>query len=146
MLNFFKKLNTASWLVFGSAVAGLVATIIFLVSSTTGFLAGQPVDALITVFSFLALAIAVCTVVFYNRLHKFADIGLAAIVVLLIVCIVRLVLIRVNIFEDVYFIPVNYPKAQGVACNVTIAAAVFYVISLGCVIASSFFKRLTKES
>jgi hypothetical protein len=146
MLNFFKKLNVASWLAFASVLAVLVAVIIFLINSTTGYLAGQPVDMLITLFSFLAAAVIVCTVVLYNRFSKFADIGLAVAVVFLIVCIVRLVLIRTIIFEDVYFIPVNYPKAQGVATIVTIVAAVFYLISLGCLIASSFFKRLTKEN
>lgn len=146
MTNWLKKQTIASWAVCASTVFGLIGTIIFLVTSTTGYLKGFDINHTPTICSFIALAIIVATFVFSEKLDsKIIDLALFVANVLLIASLMVFILDRVPLIADVHFIPVNYPPAEATALNISIVGFVFYALAIIALIISSFYKRLVKE-
>lgn len=131
---FFKKQTVASYSLLASFVLGLVGFIIYLVNSTTGFLAGQPVDALLIALTIVALLLIVLEFTLHDKLEMFNgvinDVILVAIGVLFAVSCCLFINGRVSLAADVYFIPVNYPAAEQSALNVGIVGVVFYALAM----------------
>lgn len=131
---FFKKQTVASYSLLASFVLGLVGFIIYLVNSTTGFLAGQPVDALLIALTIVALLLIVLEFTLHDKLEMFNgvinDVILIAIGVLFAVSCCLFINDRVSLAADVYFIPVNYPAAEESALNVGIVGVVFYALAM----------------
>lgn len=145
MLEFIKKQTIASWLVCAGAVLGLIGVIIFLVNSTSGYFAGQVVNAWIPLSSFIAVILAVCVIIFYEKIKSFADIGVMVAVILLGISVALFIYIRIDIFSNVWFIPIPNSEIEITSTNVALTGIIFYLISIISLITASFFKKLGKE-
>lgn len=73
---FFKKQTVASYSLLASFVLGLIGFIIYLVNSTTGFLAGQPVDALLIALTIVALLLIVLEFTLHDKLEMFNGVSM----------------------------------------------------------------------
>lgn len=64
--------------------------------------------------------------------------------VLIIVSFAIFILARVRLAADIYFIPVNYPKAEEVALNISVVGFASYVISILAMIIAAFSDKIRK--
>lgn len=146
MLNWIKKQTVASWAVLASAVLGLAGVIIFLVTSTTGYLKGLPMNSVPVICTFVAIAIAAAVLVFAGKIDdRLIDLAVLVIDGLLIASLMLFVLERITLIADVYFIPVNYPPAEEVSLNISIVGFVFYALSIVAAIVSAFVRKFVKD-
>lgn len=146
-MNFIKKQTVFGWITLAAAVLGLIAMIIYIVSGTTGYMAGQPVSALPIVFTIIAiLGLGAMFAVADKLDRRIVGAILFVIDVLLAVSLCLFITDRVQLFADVYFIPVNYPEAEVASLNTSIAGMVFYIITLVGVIVTGFAKQLHKSA
>ncbi|TCD53873.1 hypothetical protein EJ419_06370 [Alloscardovia theropitheci] len=149
MATFMKK----SWREIIAAVATLAALIIVIVSGTTGFLAGNAINYPAIGLSILAVVALTADVALMIRGNKIAVEGMPSlrsiisdgllIVSIASICaaLAFLLVRRMPLVADIYFIPVNHPAAEDVAMNMTIAALVGYVIAVLLLIVESFMSR-----
>lgn len=145
-MNFIKKQNVFGWVTLAAAVLALIGFIIFLVTSTTGYMAGQSVPALPIVFTIIAILGLGAMFAISDKLDSRIVGGiLFALNVILAIALCLFVVARVQLFADVYFIPVNYPDSEGSALSTSIVGMVFYMLSIVCVIVTGFAKQLTKK-
>lgn len=144
MINFIKRQTIGSWLVLAGALLALVSVIIFLVNATTGYFRSLPMVGWIPVCSFIAIVLAVLSIVFANKLKRFADIGVIVAVILLCLSLGLFIMDRVEIFGDVWFMSLVLPpsEAEIAAADGAITGIVFYAVSILVLVASSFFKLL----
>lgn len=146
-MNFIKKQTVFGWITLAAAVLGLIAMIIYIVTSTTGYMAGQPVSALPIVFTIIAVLGLGAMFALADKLDKrIVGAILFVIDVLLAVSLCLFVVDRVQLFADIYFIPVNYPEGEGSALNSSIVGMVFYALALVCVVVTGFAKQLHKNA
>lgn len=146
-MNFIKKQTVFGWITLAAAVLGLIAMIIYIVSGTTGYMAGQPVSALPIVFTIIAiLGLGAMFAVADKLDRRIVGAILFVIDVLLAVSLCLFITDRVQLFADVYFIPVNYPESEVASLNTSIAGMVFYIITLVGVIVTGFAKQLHKSA
>lgn len=128
-------------------LASIVGVVIYVVSATTGYLAGQRMNTWLAMASLVAIVL-VCASLFaeakLRRLPVVYDaLGFVA-QGLLLVSLVIVVLERVRLAADVYFIPVNYPASEEVALRFSFAAIAAYVIAvLALVVHASLMPRKT---
>ena len=145
-MNFIKKQTVFGWVTLAATVLGLIAMIIYIVSGTTGSMAGQPVSALpigFTIISVLGLGALFAVA---DKLDKrIVGALLFVIDVLLAVALCLFIVDRVQLFADVYFIPVNYPPSEVAALNTSIVGMVFYIIAIVAVVVTGFAKQLHKS-
>ena len=122
--------------------AALIGLVIYLVNSTTGYMAGQGLNALVIVLSVAAMVALAVRVFAGDRLPEVLDdvllIGSEA---LLLVSFAQFVLERVRLAADIYFIPVNYPASEATALHISIVGAVFYLIADIIMIVTTFTKK-----
>lgn len=149
MMNLIKRISVWGWLVVASAIFTLIGLIIYGVTSTTGYYptTGAQWDVLPLILSLFALVIA-CALVVVKQLNKtswITTIVLFAIVSLLIASFVLFVLARIEMFSDVYFLPVTPPTAEVQALNTSIAGFVFYLLSIVTIIVAAFGKSIHKQ-
>lgn len=145
-MNLIKKQNVFGWVALAAAVLALIGMILYITTSTTGFMAGQDMSALPIVFSLIAIIALVITPLFSDRLDGRVVGGiLFAVVLLLVVSFCVFINARVQLFADVYFIPVNYPEGEGTALNASIVGYVFYVLALVATIVAGFADKLHKN-
>lgn len=146
-MNFIKKQTVFGWITLAAAVLGLIAMIIYIVSGTTGYMAGQPVSALPIVFTIIAVLGLGAMFALADKLdRRIVGAILFVIDVLLAVSLCLFITDRVQLFADVYFIPVNYPESEVASLNTSIAGMVFYIITLVGVIVTGFAKQLHKSA
>lgn len=147
MMDWIKKQGAAAWCVLAAAVLGLAAVIIYIVNSTTGFMAGTPVNGLIIALSFIAVIGLAAAVVFSEKLDgKIVDLILFAAAIMLIASLLLFIMARISIISDVYFNPVNFPQAEADTLNVSFAGIAFYVLSIAAIVAGTFFEKMTKKA
>lgn len=146
MMDWIKKQGIAAWIICASAVLAFIGFIIYIVTSTTGFLAGQTFSALPIVFTVFAILGIIALLIFSDKMSNvLVDLAILAIGVLLIVSFVVFMVERVPVVADVHFIPVNYPAAEEETLNTSIVGFVFYGLSIVTMIAAAFFSRITKK-
>ncbi len=146
-MNFIKKQSVFGWITFAAAVLSLVGLIIFIVSGTTGFMAGQPISALTIVFTIIAILGLGTLFAISEKIDKRIVGGiLFVLVVLLAVAMCMFIMDRLQLFADVYFIPVNHPKIEDAALSATIAGIVFYILAIIGTIVVGFSGKLNKEN
>ena len=145
MSNFIKKQTVTSWILCGSIVAGLVAFIIFLVNSCSGYYAGSSIDALTLTFSILYLVGAIALFICKDLISKLGKAGnwieTAAYLVLalfLSLAVVFLINSRTELAGDVYFIPGMSTDAKESAITVSFVALAFYIISFIALVVCGF--------
>lgn len=129
-MNFLSKLGKSGIAVCVSALLALVGLIIYIASATTGFLAGQSVNALPIVFSIIAIILDAVIVVKGDSLGGLVK-GLLMIIAAALIAVVfaQFILARLTVFADVWFIPVNYPEAEGTTLVVSMVGIIFYIVS-----------------
>ena len=129
-----------------AALAGAIGTIVYVVNSTTGYMAGQGVDAAVVACGVVAVVALLTKAVLGGRLTGtaggvLADVLLVGSEALLIVAFARFALARVRLAADIYFIPVNYPAAEETALNVALAGAACYLVAIVALIVKAFIAR-----
>lgn len=145
-MKFLKQQNVFGWLALASAVLSLVAMIFYIVTGATGFLAGNVVNPAPIILTILGIAALVAAALLSEKLDKRIIGGiLFAAVILLAISLCVFVAERVQLFADVYFIPVNYPAAEGSALTVSIVGMVFYIVSLAGTVVAGFAEQLNRE-
>lgn len=145
-MKFLKQQNVFGWLALASAVLSLVAMIFYIVTGATGFLAGNVVNPAPIILTILGIAALVAAALLSEKLDRRIVGGiLFAAVILLAISLCVFVTERVQLFADVYFIPVNYPAAEGSALTVSIVGMVFYIVSLVGTVVAGFAEKLNKE-
>lgn len=145
-MNVIKKINLFGWLSVAAALLALIGMIIYVVSGTTGYMAGQPVDALPIVFTIITIIVLLAAVALGGKLDgRITGIMVFVVGVLTAVSLCVFVVARIELFADVYFIPVNYPESEGAALNTSIVGLVFYVLSIVCMIVAGFGEKLANN-
>lgn len=110
-MNFIKKQTVFGWVTLGAAVLGLVAMIVYIVSGTTGYMDGQPLAALPIVFTVISILGLGALFAVADKLDRRIVGGILFVIdILLAVSLCLFIADRVQLFADVYFIPVNFPE------------------------------------
>lgn len=140
------KKNLSGYALIASAALALVGLILYIVTSTTGYLANSEVNALPIVFSLLAILLACVGFILGGKLNGWVNTAIIlAVTVLIVASLVGFVDARVDVVADVFFIPVNFPASEGVAANVSIVGAVFYALSVVALAVSGFASDRIKD-
>lgn len=138
--------TVGGYAVLAACVTGLIGLIFYIVTSTTGYLAGLPFSALPIVLTLLAIAIGGVLFLIPEKLNRILEeVLLVALILLLIASCLLFFNARVDLAADVYFIPVNYPAAEETALNVSIVGVVFYFLAIISTIVAGFCDKLIKE-
>ena len=141
---FIKNQTAVSCIVLTGAAVGLIASIIFLINATTGWFAGQSVNIWIPLCSFTAIILAVCAVLFFDKITLIADLCVMLAVILLGLSVTLFIVDRIDIFSEVWLIPIPNPDTQIAAVNAAAAGIIFYFISIIALITASFSKKFIK--
>lgn len=129
-----------------SAVLIVVALIVTVASGITGYLTGEAVNTTVICASVVALIALIADIVLIMRAVPVAR-GILSDSMLFValagVCIslASLIIDRMPLAADVYFIPVNHPASEGTALNISIGAVACYAVAAIVLIAESFSKR-----
>ena len=135
-----KRFTKSTWVAVAALVLLLVAFIIAVVSGTSGYLAGKAMNPVVLACSIIALIILVALPFIFDRISNIiVDVLIVAVGILIAVSIGALIWDRTPLAADVWFIPVNYPAAEEAALNTSIVGAVFYLLSLICLVVLCFF-------
>lgn len=130
-MNFFKKLSIYGYISLLSILFTVVGFVVYVITTTTGFMAGTPVSASLIILFIITIILNGGLLFFNDKLPSIAkDVVIIAIGVLLAISICFFILERVTIAADVYFIPVNYPAAEETTLNISIFGVVCYVLGL----------------
>ncbi|MBO4988846.1 MAG: hypothetical protein J6D37_00800 [Clostridia bacterium] len=140
------KQNLFGYLALGSAVCALVGLIIYIVSSTTGYMEGREMDALPVLLTIVAIVCLVAAPLLAEKLGRsLAGALLFVGEVLLAVSLCMFINARVDHFADIVFIPVNYPLGEKTTLIVSIVGFVFYILAILASIVAAFGEKLIKD-
>lgn len=149
MKKFIAKQTVASYSLIASFILALIGFIIYLVNSSTGYMAGKPMSGMVIGFTILAFVLIIVEFIFREKLTFFHnvinEIIIIGIGVSLVLATIFFALARVSLVADVHFIPVNYPKAEADSLNVGIVGVVFYFLAFVGSAIAGFYKNLFKE-
>lgn len=119
--------------------ATLVGLVIYIVNSTTGYMAGQGMSVPLIVLSVVAVIALVLRIAVRDRLPAvLADVLLIAPEVMLLASFAQFVLARVRLAADIYFIPVNYPASEQVSLNVALIGVGCYLVAIIALVVEAF--------
>ena len=137
-----KVINKSNLILWCAAIAALVGMIIYIVTSTTGYLATAVMNPTPIICTIIAIVVAVLAAVGEEKIHPIVyDAMILLINVLLLVSFYRFILGRVSLAADVYFIPVNYPASEATALHISIVGAALYLIADIVMIVAAFSKN-----
>lgn len=146
MLNWVKKQGAAAWVACAAAVLALVAMIIYIANSTTGYLAGRGMNAIPVVFSILSILLLAAAVAVSGKVSRYVtDAILLIVTVLLSVSLAVFIAGRTDVAGDQWFIPGMATDAKGACLSGAIVGVVFYGISILAVLATGFMGSFNKE-
>ncbi len=132
-----EKLSLRNLLLCFSAVMALVAFIIMMVVSTTGYFDGGKPNAAVLVLSLLFIGGCVVFILFDDKIGKWDTIYLVLLGVCIILSLVLFILDKEEVVGEM-MIPVNHPTKQVDAANTVITSVVFYSISMISFMVASF--------
>lgn len=145
-MKYLKNKNHFGYASMAAIIASFIALIFYIVTSYTGYLAGSIASPLPIVFTILSMAILIALIFFAEKLDRRIVGGILFVVNLLLTgSLCYFILGRVDLFADVYFIPVNYPAAEKSALMISIVGFVFYILALAANIYAAFGETLNKE-
>jgi len=122
-----------------AAVVAVGGLLIYIVSSTTGYLAGRELDPLVLVASIVALVALVVELTAGDRLSAVVrDVLVVGSTTALSVAMVIFLLARVPLAADVYFIPVNFPAAEEATLNLSLVGIGLYLVAVLVLIVEAF--------
>ncbi len=145
MKNWVSKQTKSTWLILASVVLALIGFIIYLVTSTTGFLAGRGLDVSLVLLSIISMVVLLVLFVFRSKIKVFENALTIVGGILVAVSTCLFVYARISVAADVWFIPVNYPPEEATTLYTSIVGVVFYFLSFVCVFISSFGSATKKE-
>lgn len=146
MKNLLAKQTRFSYAAAAGALLCLLAFIVYLINSTTGYLAGTALDPLVILFSLLAFACGLAMFLLGEKLGRFAGFGYLAMGVFLSLSIAALILSRQQIVADIYFIPVNHPVAEEATFGGSVAALLLYLLAFLAAVYATFGEKPFKQS
>lgn len=130
------KTNIPEIIALVGAIAGLA---VYLVTSTTGYMAGQGVSVAAIALSVVAIVALIVKIVLGSRLGDVLnDVLTVGSEALLIGGFALFVLARVRLAADIYFIPVNYPASEETALNISVIGVACYLIAIIALIVKAF--------
>lgn len=140
-----KKVNIFGWILCVSAVIALVGVIVYIINTTTGYIAGAPVNALVILLPVIVIA---CAVVLFLKPDLLGDriTGIATflLAVLMAVATVLFILERVEVVGDMLN-PVNHPDSQVTAVTWSIVGIILYFVSFLGTAVTTLSDRLAKK-
>lgn len=113
-----------------SIILALIGFIIFVVNSTTGYLAGSQINLGTLILSIIAIVFGTILFFFKDSTEKYDTLISIVIGLLLSVSVCLFIYSRISLAADVWFIPVNYPEAEETALMISIVGVAFYVLSI----------------
>lgn len=145
MMDWIKKQGIATYAAAASVVLLLVAMIVYIVNSVTGYMASVSMNALPIVFTLISIVLLGVLIVIPDKLnHWIVSAIFMVIVVLLTVSLALFITGRTDVAGDQWFIP-GLDTAEKAAClNGAIVGVVFYALSIIAVIAAGFFGKFRK--
>lgn len=136
MANHTIKSNISELIALVGAVIGLA---VYILTSTTGYMAGQGVNAMTIALSVIAIVALIVKIALGGHVANVVnDVLLIGSEALLIVGFSLFALARVRLAADIYFIPVNYPASEQTALNISIIGVVCYLIAIIALIVKAF--------
>lgn len=145
MKKFLAKQTIWSYLLLASTILLIPGFIIFLVNSTTGYLAGSNLSALVTSLTIIALLMGILMPIFGKKLGKFVGIGYLLIAAMVAISIAGIAWSVEGVVADIFFIPVNYPESENTTWALAITSLVFYLLSFIAATAACFGGKFYKE-
>ncbi|MCM1441333.1 MAG: hypothetical protein NC131_19325 [Roseburia sp.] len=141
-----KKVNAFGYILCVSAALALVGMVVYIVNTTTGYLAGNA--ALNIAVILLPIVVAACAVFLFLKPDAFSDtitgIVTFALAVLMAVATVLFVTERVDVIGDMLN-PVNHPDTQATAVTWAIVGIVLYLVSFLGAAVTTLSDRLAKQ-
>lgn len=138
-MTFKERQTKGSICLLTSIILALIGFIIFIVSSTTGYLAGNQINLGVLITSIIALVFGTLLFIFKDSTEKYDTLISIVIGLLLSVSVCLFIFSRKHLAADVWFIPVNYPEAEETALWVSIVGVGFYILSIIALALSSIF-------
>ena len=129
-MSFKEKQTVGSICLLTSIILALIGFIIFVINSTTGYLAGSQINLGTLILSIVALVFGTLLFLFKDSTEKYDTLISIVIGLLLSISVCLFIYSRINLAADVWFIPVNYPDAEETALWVSIVGVVFYILSI----------------
>lgn len=124
-----KKVNAFGWILCVSALLALAGVIVYIVNTTTGYLAGAPVNPLVILLPALVILCAVFLFLKPDALNdRLTGIVTFLLAVLMAVATVLFVVERVDVIGDMLN-PVNHPDTQVTAVTWAIVGIALYLVS-----------------
>lgn len=119
--------------------ATFIGLVVYIVNSTTGYMAGQGMSVPLIALSVVAVIALVFRTVARNRLPAvLADVLLIISEVMLLASFAQFILARVRLAADIYFIPVNYPASEQASLNVALIGVGCYFVAVIALVVESF--------
>ena len=119
--------------------ATLIGLVVYIVNSTTGYMAGQKVSVPLIALSVASVIVLAVRATAWNRLPVvLADVLLIVPEVMLLVSFAQFVLARVRLAADIYFIPVNYPASEQASLNVALIGVGCYFVAIIALVVKAF--------
>lgn len=144
MANHTIKSNISELIALVGAVIGLA---VYILTSTTGYMAGQGVNAMTIALSVIAIVVLIVKIALGGHVANVVnDVLLVGSEALLIVGFSLFALARVRLAADIYFIPVNYPASEQTALNISIIGVVCYLIAIIALIVKAFAAKDTDRA
>lgn len=129
-MSFKEKQTVGSICLLTSIILALIGFIIFVINSTTGYLAGSQINLGTLILSIVALVFGTLLFLFKDSTEKYDTLISIVIGLLLSISVCLFIYSRINLAADVWFIPVNYPAAEETALRISIVGVVFYILSI----------------
>lgn len=129
-MSFKEKQKNGSVSLLLSVIFAVIGFIIFIINSTTGYLAGSQIDIGTLILSIFAIVFGTLLFLFKDSMKRYESLIAITIGILLSTAVCLFIYSRISLAADVWFIPVNYPEAEETALMVSIVGVAFYVLSI----------------
>lgn len=137
-----KSLTKFGRMILVAMITSFIGMVFYIITSTTGYLAGSGLKILPIILTVIAILLAF-VLIKESKLHPLLiDLFIVVSTVLLIVSFAYFTHGRISLAADVYFIPVNYPKAEEFALNLSIVGLICYMISIVSMIIVAFSDKI----
>ena len=141
-MKFVKKQNAFGWVLMAGAVLALIGLIVYIVNSTTGYIAGETVNAIPIVLPILSILGAVALWLYSEKLDdRITGVATFVLAVLMAISIVMLLVARIDVMGDLLN-PIEHSAAQIKTVNVAIIAIVFNALSFVAFVVTTIAGRL----
>ena len=125
-----------------AAVLALGGLGVYVLSSTTGYLSGRPLNGLVIVLTIVAVVALVADVALRDRLPAVVRDGLViGSVAALCTSFSLFLLARVPLAADVYFIPVNFPQAEATTLHLSFVGLGLFLVAVLVLVVEAFAAR-----